>query len=221
MHDLKNYFPLQKCLSGQDVRSLSDHDLLAIIIGSGTRYHDVIDLAFQVLKKSGGLSGLADAGIREIAEIKGIGLTKAIRILSAFELGRRVITKPYDTHPINSPEAVWKLLLPQMARLEKEEFRVLILNNKNNLLKNTVVSIGTVSETIVHPREVFRHAIREGGTGVIVAHNHPTGELVPSQEDIRTTERLVNAGGMIGIPIVDHVIITDTGYLSLKESGYI
>jgi len=108
-----------------------------------------------------------------------------------------------------------------MAGLEREEFRVLVLNNKNGILKNSMVSAGTVSEALVHPREVFRDAIREGAASLIVAHNHPTGELTPSKEDISTTRRLVEAGTIIGIPILDHVIITDTSYYSFKEGGYL
>ena len=219
--EYNNLLPLQRCLAGEEVRSLSDHDLLAIILGSGTKRQDVIDLSLGVLKQCGGLSGLAAAGIREIAAHHGIGLTKAVRIHSAFEMGRRVITGPGDRRRINSPESVWKLLLPLMACLEQEEFRVLVLNSKNALLKNSVASIGTVSETIVHPREVFREAIREGGAGIIIAHNHPTGELVPSREDVNTTKRIAEAGTIVGIPLLDHVIITNTGYYSFKEGGYI
>jgi len=116
---------------------------------------------------------------------------------------------------------VWKLLLPQMACLDREEFRVLVLNNKNRLLKNAMISAGTISEAIVHPREVFRDAIRESGAAVIVAHNHPTGELTPSREDIQTTQRLAEAGRIVGIPVLDHVIITNVSYFSFKEGGYI
>ena len=225
MTDLKNrnnhFLPLQRCLAGGEVRSLTDHELLAIIVGSGTRRHDVIGLSLDILKRTGGLAGLADAGIREIAHNHGIGMTKAIRIHSAFEIGRRVITRPADTRNMNSPEAVWKFLLPLMACLEREEFRVLVLNNKNALLKHTVISVGTVSEAIVHPREVFRSAIREGGAGIIIAHNHPTGELVPSTEDINTTKRIAEAGKIVGIPLLDHLIIINTGYFSFKEKGYL
>jgi len=216
-----SFLPLQRCLAGEEVRSLSDHDLLAVIVGSGTKDQDVIALSLGLLKKYEGLAGLAGTGIREIAQNHGIGLTKAVRIHSAFEMGRRVITKPGDARYINNPAAVWELLLPVMACLEREEFRVLVLNNKNNLIRNAVISVGTVSEAIVHPREVFRHAIREGGTGIIIAHNHPTGELMPSKEDIITTERLKEAGKIIGIPLLDHVIITNTRYLSFKEGGYL
>ncbi len=213
--------PLQRCLAGEDVRALADHELLAVLIGSGTRRQEVISLSVDMLRKTGGLSGLAVSGIREIASNHGIGLTKAVRIRAAFEMGRRVITRPAETQRLNTPEAVWKLLLPLMACLEREEFRVLVLNNKNGIIKNAVVSIGTISEAIVHPREVFRDAIREGGAGIIIAHNHPTGEHAPSGEDIKTTKRIAEAGKILGIPLLDHLIIINTGYFSFKERGYI
>ena len=213
--------PVQKCLAGEDIRSLSDQELLAVIVGTGTKESDVVDLSQGILKRFGGLGGLAIAGIREIAQSRGIGLTKAVRIHTAFEMGRRVITRTVQTRHMDSPVAVWEFLLPQMACLQREEFRVLILNNKNSLMKNAMISAGTVSEAIVHPREVFRDAIRESGAAVIIAHNHPTGELSPSREDIHTTQRLVEAGKIVGIPVLDHVIITNTSYFSMKEGGYL
>lgn len=213
--------PVQKCQEGGDIRALSDHELLAVVVGSGTRDADVIDLSTGMLRQFGGLGGLASAGIREIASTRGVGFTKAVRIHSAFEMGRRVVTMPVAGRHLNSPAAVWELLLPQMACLDREEFRVLILNNKNGLLKNSMISAGTISEAIVHPREVFRDAIRESGAAVIVAHNHPTGELTPSREDIQTTRRLAEAGTIVGIPVLDHLIITNASYYSFKEGGYL
>jgi len=213
--------PVQKCQEGAEIRSLSDQELLAVIVGTGTRDRDVIDLSTAMLRSFGGLGGIASAGLREVARNRGIGFTKVVRIHAAFEMGRRVVTAPGLDGHLDSPGAVWKLLLPQMACLDREEFRVLVLNNKNRLLKNAMISAGTISEAIVHPREVFRDAIRESGAAVIVAHNHPTGELTPSREDIRTTQRLAEAGRIVGIPVLDHVIITNVSYFSFKEGGYI
>ncbi len=213
--------PVQKCREGADIRVLSDHELLAVMVGTGTKGHDVVDLSTEMLKSFGSLGGLASAGIREIARLRGIGFTKAVRIHAAFEMGRRAVARPGASRHLDSPGAVWEVLLPHMACLDREEFRVLILNNKNRLLKNTMISAGTISEAIVHPREVFRDAIREGGAAVIVAHNHPTGELTPSREDIHTTQRLVDAGKIVGIPVLDHVIVTNASYYSFKEGGYI
>jgi DNA repair protein RadC len=116
---------------------------------------------------------------------------------------------------------VWKFLLPELAGQEVENFFVLFLNNKNRLLKKSIISVGTVNETLVHPREVFIKAIREGGTSVIVAHNHTSGCLHPSREDINTTKRLIEAGNIIGIKLLDHVIVSTKEYFSMKEEGYI
>jgi len=212
--------PVQKCIDGESVCNLSDIELLAVIIGTGIRNTDVLELSSKMIKSMGGLSAVSKAGLREIAAIRGLGLKKAVKIQAAFEIGRRVITDITDLKHISSPNAVWNLLLPEIACLQKEEFRVLIVNNKNMLLKKVIVSIGTITEAIVHPREVFRDAIREAGSGIIVTHNHPSGNASPSKQDIDTTKRLVEAGKIVGIPLLDHIILTNSSYYSMKENGY-
>lgn len=220
---LKNfirYMPVQKCIAGENISNLSDVEVLAIIIGTGSKKEDVLELASSLLKNHEGLHGLSQCGIREIAVRDGIGLVKAVRIHAAFECGKRVITDNTSILKIDTPEKVWKLLIPEMAGLRKEEFRVLVMDKKNQVVKNSVVSVGTVSETIVHPREVFREAIRENGASIIVAHNHPSGEVIPSKEDVAATKRLCDAGELMGIPLIDHVIISNSQYYSMKEGGY-
>lgn len=221
LKDVNYILPAQKCMMGEDVKNLSDMELLAVILGSGIKKMDVIDLSSALLKKFGGLAGLRRSGLREISGISGIGLVKAIRIHSAFELGSRSLKKEGRRVILDSPEAVWKYLLPETAALLKEEFRALILNNKNVLLKKTLVSVGTINEAIIHPREVFVDAIKEGGSGIIAVHNHPSGSSKPSREDIETTKRMVEAGKILGIPLIDHIIITSTSYESLRDSGFI
>jgi len=213
--------PVQRCIEGESVRELSDIELLAVVLGTGTRNADVLELSASLIKKAGGLAALARSGIREIAAEHGMGLKKAVRVHAAFELGRRVITDRPDLNQISTPLAVWELLLPETAGSLKEEFRVLVINNKNMLIRKSIISIGTITEAIVHPREVFRDAIREGGSGIIVTHNHPSGVLTPSRQDIETTRRLVEAGKIVGIPVVDHIILTNTSFYSMKENGYI
>jgi DNA repair protein RadC len=217
----KNYLPLQRCIKGEEIRNLSDPDLLALILGTGTKNQDVIQLSSGILKSSGGLQGLRDSGLRELSVHVGIGLKKAVRISAALELGRRAFTISENLNRVDSPEAVWRLLLPEIAGFQREKFMVLVVNNKNMVLKKSLISIGTVSESIVHPREVFRDAIREGGSAIIISHNHPSGILTPSREDIITTERLVEAGRIIGIPLLDHIIVSGRSYYSMKESGEI
>lgn len=220
----KNYrelLPVQRCIAGESVDRLSDGDLLSVIIGTGIRGASVLDLSSGLLSDFGGISGLYRAGLRELAGKHGIGLNKAVRIHAALELGRRLLVSQNCTAVVDSPEKVWKLLQPEMGILSREEFRVLVLNNKNHILKNSVVSMGTVSEALVHPREIFRDAIRESGASIIIAHNHPSGVLVPSREDIASTKRIKEAGFIIGIELLDHVIISQGAYLSLKEAGYL
>ena len=212
--------PVQKCIDGESVNNLSDTELLAVIVGVGTKETDVLELSAGMIKNMGGLSAISKAGLREIAKIKGIGLKKAVKIQAAFEIGKRVITDITDLKHISSPNAVWNLLLPEIACLQKEEFRVLVVNNKNMLLKKSIVSVGTITEAIVHPREVFRDAIKESGSGIIVTHNHPSGNAFPSRQDIDTTKRLVDAGKIVGIPLLDHIILTNSSYYSMKENGY-
>ena len=213
--------PAQKCIAGENVKNLADYELLAAIIGTGGKGCDVIDVSTGLIKYFGGVSGIFSAGLREISGIKGIGMMKAVRIQAAIELGRRALSGPVAIRQIDSPRSVWSLLLPELGGLAQEEFRALILNNKNMILKKVLVSVGTISEAIVHPREVFREAIREGGCSVVIAHNHPSGICTPSMEDIRATERIHEAGKIIGIQLLDHVIVTNTTYLSMKEEGYL
>jgi DNA repair protein RadC len=152
--------------------------------------------------------------------MRGIGPVKAVRILAAFEMGRRVLGREMGEE-CSSPSSVWKFLLPDIAGLDHEVLILLVLNNKNQVLRKKTVSVGTVSESLVHPREIFREAIRESGSRIIIAHNHPAGDLTPSGDDLRTTRRIQAAGDLMGIPLMDHLILTETGYRSLREEGYL
>ncbi len=218
---MRDLLPVQKCLAGHDIAKLTDQDLLAVVLGTGVRGRDVIDVAGSLIREFGGLRGIRRAGIREIAGISGVGLTKSIRIHAALEMGRRIISEEEHRTALDSPSRVWGLIRQDVVGIDREEFRVLILNNKNHLLKNSVVSVGTISEAVVHPREIFRDAIREAASSIIVAHNHPSGVLAPSREDIAATERIKKAGEIIGIPLIDHVIVSDRSFLSMKEEGYL
>ena len=215
------HLPLQKCMAGNDVSSLSDIELLAVVIGTGTRGLGAIDLAARLYSRFGGIAGIKSAGRTELAAQQGIGMTKGIRILSAIELGRRIIGSGAAGPVIDSPSKVWQLFLPETAGAKQAVFRAIVLNNKNVLIKKTVISIGTIAETIVHPREIFRDAIRESGSSIIIAHNHPSGVLTPSREDIEVTSRIAEAGKILGIRLVDHVIMSDRSYFSMREERFI
>ncbi|HNV46342.1 MAG TPA: DNA repair protein RadC [Spirochaetota bacterium] len=212
--------PVQRCRDGADIRELADHELVAIIIGTGTRGTGVVRMGMEILERFGGVRGIRCAGLRELANAKGMGMVKAARLQAALELGRRAMATVEPGASVSSPRRVWELLRHEIAGVPQEVFRVLVLNSKNLLVKNRVVSVGTISAALIHPREIYRDAIRETGSSIIIAHNHPSGVLTPSGEDIAATKRIADAGNIIGIALLDHVIIAEAGYLSLREAGY-
>lgn len=218
---INTHLPVQKCLSGKPVKELSDIELLAVIIGTGSKESPVIELAAKLYHQFQGLHGMYLSGIRELASVPGVGSFKAVRIHSALEAGRRILARETDCTVCDTPYKVWNYLLPEMSCLKHEEFRVIVLDNRNKIIRTTKVSMGTVSETVIHPREIFRDAVRESGVSILVAHNHPSGVLSPSKEDIDVTKRLCEAGKILGIPVLDHLVISDRGYLSMKEEGYV
>lgn len=214
----KTEMPIQRCISGEPVAELSDTELVAILIGSGVKGKDVMECAFSLMQQFGGMSGIYHAGIRELAGTNGMGFVKAVRIKAAIELGKRLIAPRNYEESVDSPRMVWECVVSETACSKQEEFWALILDNKNRLIKKARISIGTISEALVHPREVFRDAIREAASSVIIAHNHPSGVLKPSVNDIEITRRLSQAGAIVGIQLLDHVIVTDNDYLSLRET---
>lgn len=215
------HLPMQKCRNGYDVKSLSDIELIAVIIGTGTRNQPVLETASMLYQEFRGINGILKAGLQEISSKKGIGFSKALKLQASLEMGKRILRDIAEIKIVDAPSKVWKLLLPEITGLQQEEFRVILLNNKNHLIKQTVASVGTLNETIIHPREIFRDAVKESAASIIVSHNHPSGDTKPSPEDIRTTERLKKTGEIIGIPVLDHVIVTSTAYFSMSEHGYL
>ncbi len=207
-------------LRAHGVEQLSVGELLAIVIGSGTPTETAVGLADRLLISFGGLRGLLQAGAVELMEIRGIGLAKAAQICAALEIGRRIaVLSPEVRQAVNTPSDVSKMLMPQMRYMDKEHFQVLFLNTKNQLLGKKVVSIGSLNASIVHPRELFRESIRYGSAAVILVHNHPSGDPTPSQEDLTMTRRVAEGGRLLGIEVLDHVIIGDNRFVSLKERG--
>ncbi len=213
--------PVQKCLAGYDITTLSDIELLSIVLNTGSAEKDVFTLAGEIFYKYNGIHGIYKTGLRELSREKGIGLKKAVKLVAAIELGKRVLSNNEFGHILDSPDKVWKYLLSDFACLKQEQFHVLVLDNKNCVIKNNLISIGTINETIVHPREIFISAIKESGCSIIVCHNHPSGNLYPSKNDEITTKRLADAGKIIGIPLLDHIIITEQGFYSFKQAGKI
>ncbi|WP_313636700.1 DNA repair protein RadC [Paenibacillus sp.] len=201
--------------------SLSQAELLAILLRTGTRRESAIHIAQQMLGKIGGLRGLVDLSIEELTEIKGIGPAKAVQLKAGIELGRRLANSRF-TMPviIRCPEDAAEILTEQLRYLQKEHFVCLFLNTKNHVIGQETLSMGSLNASIVHPREVFRAAIKCSSASIICAHNHPSGDPTPSPEDISLTSRLLQAGEIVGIDVLDHLIIGDSSFVSLKEKGH-
>lgn len=209
-------------MQSQGPEALSDGELLAILIRVGGRSESALDLANRLLAQPQGLRFLVEATIEELSRIKGIGLAKASQIKAAVELGRRISLDRGEIRPvIRSPEDVAALLMEKMRFLDREHFQVLTLNTKNQVLGIETAFIGSLNSSIVHPREIFKEAIRRSAAALILVHNHPSGDPNPSPEDLAVTRRLQEAGQLLGIEVLDHVIIGDQRFYSLKQQGNI
>ncbi|MGE7666177.1 RadC family protein [Ureibacillus composti] len=205
----------------QGAQSLSNQELIAILLRTGTKQESVLTLANRVLNYFEKLHELKHATLEEIISIKGIGEAKAVQLLAAIELGRRLSQKQVDSrYTIRSPKDAADYLIPEMSSLRQEHFVALFLNVKNQILHKQTIFIGSLNSSIVHPREIFREAVKRSAASIICAHNHPSGVPTPSPEDIEVTKRLLEAGFIIGIELIDHVIIGDHQFISLKEKGY-
>jgi DNA repair protein RadC len=208
------------------VDSLSDAQLLAIIIRSGRGGRSAVDLGMELISRFGSLEGIAQAGIKEICGkdgIKGIGPAKVAEIKAAIELGRRWYKMPSRVgekkEAFCSSQDVLNYCMQNMKDLKKEVFRCFLLDTKNKVIRDEEVSVGTLTASLVHPRETFRAAIRESAAAVIFVHNHPSGDVKPSQEDILLTRRLVQAGEVLGIQVLDHIVIGDGCHFSFRDNG--
>lgn len=202
--------------------SLSTVELIAIILGSGSKAKPILQLAQEIVACFGGLRQLGEATLTELLEIKGIGLAKAIQLKAAFNLGMRaskhVMTAKYR---IEHPSHAYYLLKDELEHEKRELFVVVLQDVKGYVICHEVISIGSLSQTLVHPREVFYPAIRHKAASLIVAHNHPSGDPTPSHQDIELTKILVDAGRLMSIPLHDHLIIGLQGYHSLRQQGFI
>lgn len=201
---------------------LSNSELIAIVIGTGGRGVTSLQMAEKLMGTFGGVGKLGAGDFHDLAAVAGIGPAKAAQLIAAIELGKRAGSEAASSRTdLSSPEKVAELLMPLMRYLEIEHFKALIVNNKNQLLKSVDIAVGGLSAAIIHPRELYKTAIRANGAGLIVAHNHPSGDVTPSREDIVLTRRLAEAGRILGIDFIDHIIIGDGSWLSLKEQGCI
>lgn len=198
--------------------ALRDAELLAVLFRTGTRSRGAVALAEDVLRHFGDLRRLTQASVEELCQVPGLGKVKAVEIKAAMELGMRLADlKIRDRVKIRSAQDVVDLLMVRFKNSETEVFKCLLLNTKHEVLKVLDISHGGLDSTAAKPTDVFRQAVREGATGVIVCHNHPSGDPEPSRSDRALTERLVNAGELLGVEVLDHIIFGDGRHVSLKE----
>jgi DNA repair protein RadC len=206
-------------LAGLGAEALSDAELVALLLRTGAARHPARDIAQGLLRRHG-LRGLARAALAELRRHPGVGDAKAATILAAFELGRRVASlrlRPGD--PIRSPADVHRHFHPLLRDAPHERFLVVLLDGRHRVIRPVLTSQGTLTASLVHPREVFAPALREPAAAVVLVHNHPSGDPTPSREDREITARLVAAGELLGIPVLDHVVVAEQGYVSLREDG--
>lgn len=203
-------------LRAQGVGALSGAELLAMVIGTGGRTESALEIAARLIHRFGSLAGLARASVDEVKAVRGLGEAKAAAVLAALELGRRIVEPVPARRAVRSAADAADVCAP-MRRLDREHFRVILLNTRHEILDLVDVSVGGLSSAPVHPREVFKEAIRRSAAAVILVHNHPSGHPDPSRDDILITEHMRAAGRLVGIDVLDHIIIGERTFISLRE----
>lgn len=202
---------------------MTEAELLAIVIrtGDSATGQSAIDLGREILSRFGSLEQVARASTAELCQAKGTGPAKAATILAAFELGRRVVARrlSWEQERFTSPEQIFHHYQHQMLSLRKERFHILLLDSKNRIMREIMVSEGSLTQSIVHPREVFTQAVRDSAAAVILIHNHPSGDPTPSREDREITRRLKDAGDLLGIRVLDHLVIGASDFFSFSAQG--
>lgn len=200
--------------------SLSNVELLAILLGSGTKNENIISLSSRIIRDNGGLNGIFNSSLEDFTSINGIGKAKASKLLAMIELSKRFKSfKDGDNYKISSPKDAAFLVMEEMKLLKQEQLKVIMLNTKNVVINVKKVFVGSLNSSIVHPREVFNDAIKKSSASIIICHNHPSGDPTPSDEDIKVTIRIKKCGEILGIQLIDHLIIGNGIYISLKEKG--
>ena len=211
-------------LAAHGAAALTDPELIAILLRTGVVGANAVEVGRELLKSYGSLAGLSRCTVDELAKIRGVGFAKAVQLVAAFGLGQRLARETLSKQKIDSPELANELVGAEMRRLHKESLRVILLDTRYHLLRIEEVSIGSVNESIAHPRDVFRPAVVSSAYAVIVVHNHPSGDPSPSQTDHSLTRRLAEAAELLQIKLLDHIIIgapseQGAGYFSFKEAG--
>ena len=219
IHDLPKSERPRERLQRHGAEALSSQELIALILGRGIRGESVMVTAQRLLSAFGNIKNLSEASIEELSKVKGIGIAKAAQLKASFELARRKDDYDYAKISVKSHQAVVKLVSPKLKDKKKEQFLILCLDIRNNLIKIGNISTGTLDANLVHPREVFKEAIQSLASSIILVHNHPSGSTEPSDADIDITKRILETGKIIGIDVLDHIIIANNNSLSFKEKG--
>lgn len=216
--------PYEKCMA-HTAAALSDAELLAVILRTGTTGMNATELAEKILTmcdaQSGNLTGLSNISVQQLLDIKGVGKVKAVQIQCICELSRRIAKQSAGAKlDFSAPETIAAYYMQDLRCLDKEHLILVLLDSKCRLLRDMVLSVGTVNASLVNPREVFVEALKYGAVSIVLLHNHPSGDATPSQNDIMVTRRVMKAGELLGIQLLDHIIIGDNSYTSLKEKEY-
>ncbi|MGK0188097.1 MAG: DNA repair protein RadC [Verrucomicrobiales bacterium] len=224
IHDLPEDERPREKMAARGAAALTDAELLAIFLGTGTVGSSAIDIGRELLAKFDSLSGLSRRTLTELRGIKGVGFAKSVHLSATFELGRRLALEKFAEQKIDSPESVYELLGPEMRSLSKESLRVLLLDTRHQLIRIEEVSLGSLNECIAHPREILRACVAHSAFGFILAHNHPSGDPSPSKADRDLTRRIAEAANLLQIKFLDHVIVgsprvDDDPYFSFREMG--
>lgn len=207
-------------LSRHGVAALGDNELVALVIGNGSRHRDALTLANALLAGHGGLHGLTRSTCDDLMRVAGIGRARAAQIVGAIELGRRTLAHaPSERLRLNAPRDVAAYLMPRFGSRGVEQFGIVLLDSKHRVIRTSVLAVGTLNSSIVEPRDVFREATIGGAAAIVIFHSHPSGDPTPSPEDVDLTRRLAAAGVLMGIDVVDHVVLGDVRYVSFKETG--
>lgn len=221
IHDLPRAERPRERLQKHGAEALSSQELLALILGRGIKGESVMVTAQRLLSSFGNIKNISEASLEELSAIKGIGLAKAAQLKAAFELARRRDDQESKQLPVKSHRDVIKIVSQKLKDKKKEHFLILSLDTRNNLIRISTISTGTLDANLVHPREVFKEAIQSLASSIILVHNHPSGDPEPSEADIDITKRILETGKIVGIDVLDHIIIANNKSLSFKERGII